>query len=171
METQCSQEEREKERKKEGQKIKLTLPDTPMLEFLSLPQFKIILFLHLLTYFTRRWKWKLLSCVWLFATWWTIQSTEFLVQNAGVGSLSLLKGLFPTQEWNPGPLHCSQILYQLSHKGSPRILEWVVYPFSSWSSWTRNQTSVSCIAGGFCTKPNCHGSPKQHPEFYCISVF
>jgi len=54
METQCSQEEREKERKKEGKKIKLTLPDTPMLEFLSLPQFKIIMFLHLLTYFTRR---------------------------------------------------------------------------------------------------------------------
>ena len=44
-------------------------------------------------------------------------------QNAGVGSLSLLQGIFPTQGWNPGLLHCGQILYQLSHKGSPRTLE------------------------------------------------
>ena len=39
--------------------------------------------------------------------------------------------------------------YQLSHRGSPRILEWVVYPFSRGSSRPRNQTRVSCIAGGF----------------------
>ena len=36
-------------------------------------------------------------------------------QNTRVGSLSLLQGLFPTQRWNPGLLHCKQILYQLSH--------------------------------------------------------
>ena len=72
-------------------------------------------------------------------------------QNTGVGSLSLLQGIFPTQESNPGLLHCRWILYQLSHKGSPRILEWVAYPFSSGSSWPRNQTEVSCIAGGFFT--------------------
>ena len=51
-------------------------------------------------------------------------------QNTGVGSLSLLKGTFLTQESNPGLPHCRRILYQLSHKGSPRILEWVAYPFS-----------------------------------------
>ena len=51
-------------------------------------------------------------------------------QNTGVGSLSLLQGIFPTQGWNLGLLHRRQILYQLSHKGSPRILEWVAYPFS-----------------------------------------
>ena len=39
-------------------------------------------------------------------------------QNTGVGSLSLLLGIFPTQGWNPGLLHCRQILYRLSHKGS-----------------------------------------------------
>ena len=50
------------------------------------------------------------------------------VQNIGVGSLSLLQGIFPTQGSNPGLPHCRQILYQLSHKGSPRILEWVAYP-------------------------------------------
>ena len=72
-------------------------------------------------------------------------------QNTGVGSLSLLQGIFPTQGWNPGLLHCGQILYQLSHQGSPRILEWVAYPFSSESSWPRNWTRVSCIAGRFFT--------------------
>ena len=51
-------------------------------------------------------------------------------QNTGVGSLSLLQGIFPTQGLNPGPPHCRQILYQLRHKGSPRKLEWVAYPFS-----------------------------------------
>ena len=39
-------------------------------------------------------------------------------QNTGVGSLSLLQGIFPTQRSNPGLPHCRQILYQLSHQGS-----------------------------------------------------
>ena len=42
-----------------------------------------------------------------------------LGQNTGVGSLSFLQGIFPTQGSNSGLLHCRQILYQLSHKGSP----------------------------------------------------
>ena len=46
-------------------------------------------------------------------------------QNTGVGSHSLLQGIFPTQGSNPGLPHRRWILYQLSHKGSPRILEWV----------------------------------------------
>ena len=40
-------------------------------------------------------------------------------QNTGVGSRSLLQEIFPTQGSNPGLLHCRQILYQLSHQGSP----------------------------------------------------
>ena len=72
-------------------------------------------------------------------------------QNTGMNSLSLLQGIFPAQGLNPGLLHCMWILYQLSHKGSPRILEWVAYPFSSGSSQPRNQTGVSCIAGRFFT--------------------
>ena len=66
-------------------------------------------------------------------------------------SHSLLQGIFPAQGSNPGLLHCRQILYQLSHQGSLRILEWVAYPFSSGSSLPRNQTRVSCIGGGFFT--------------------
>ena len=55
---------------------------------------------------------------------------NFPGQNTGVGSLSLLQGIFPTQGLNPGLLHCRRILYQLSHKRSTRILEWVAYLFS-----------------------------------------
>ena len=72
-------------------------------------------------------------------------------QNAGVSNHSLLQGIFPTLGSNPGLLHCRQILYQVSHQGSPRILEWVAYPFSRGSSWPRNWPGVSCIAGGFFT--------------------
>ena len=39
-------------------------------------------------------------------------------QNTGVGSLSLPQEIFPTQESNPGLLHCRQILYQLRYQGS-----------------------------------------------------
>ena len=59
-------------------------------------------------------------------------------KNTGVGSLSLLQQIFPTQELNWGLLHCRWILYQLSHKGSSRILEWITYPFSSRSFRPRN---------------------------------
>ena len=40
-------------------------------------------------------------------------------QNTGVGNLSLLQGIFPTQEVNLGLPHRRQMLYQLSHEGSP----------------------------------------------------
>ena len=72
-------------------------------------------------------------------------------RNTGVGSLSLLQEIFLTQGSSPGLPRCRWILYQLSHKGSPRILEWVAYPFSSGSSQPRNRTRVSCIAGRFFT--------------------
>ena len=40
-------------------------------------------------------------------------------KNTGAGSLFLLQGNFLTQELNQGLLHCRQILFQLSHQGSP----------------------------------------------------
>ena len=66
-------------------------------------------------------------------------------QNTGVGRLSLLQGIFPTQGLNPCFPHCRQILYQMSHKGSPKILEWVAYPFSRGSSRLRNQTGYPAL--------------------------
>ena len=68
-----------------------------------------------------------------------------------MGCHALRQGIFTTQGSNPGVPHCRQILYHLSHWGSPRTLEWVAYPFSRGSSRPRNRTRVSCIAGGFFT--------------------
>ena len=79
--------------------------------------------------------------VWLFVT--TYSPWVSLGQNTGVGSLSLLQRIFPTQGSNPGLLHCGWILYQLSHNGSPRILEWVAYPFSSGSFGFCHHTLVA----------------------------
>ena len=42
-------------------------------------------------------------------------------QNTGVGNLSLLQSIFPTQGLNPGLLHCRWILYQLSYSGKPQV--------------------------------------------------
>ena len=50
---------------------------------------------------------------------------DFPGKNTGVDCHAPLQGIFPTQGSNPGLLHCRQILYHLSHQGSPRILEWV----------------------------------------------
>ena len=52
----------------------------------------------------------------LFSLW------NFPGQNTGVGSRSLLQGIFPIQESNWGLLHCRRILYQLSYQGSPSCL-------------------------------------------------
>ena len=60
-------------------------------------------------------------------------------------------GISPTQGVNPGLPHCRWFLYHLSHQAHPKILEWEAYPFSRGSSWPRNRTQVSCIAGRFLT--------------------
>ena len=44
-------------------------------------------------------------------------------RNTGVGSLSLLQGIFLTQESKWSLLHCRRILYQLSYPGSPSTRE------------------------------------------------
>ena len=80
-------------------------------------------------------------------------------QNTGFSSLSLLQGIFPIQGLNPGVQQCRWILYQMSHKRSPRILDWVTYPFSRASSPPRNWTGVSCIAGEFFTNSAIREAP------------
>ena len=44
-------------------------------------------------------------------------------QNTGIGSLSLLQQIFPTQESNRDLPHCGQILYHLSYEGSALSIE------------------------------------------------
>ena len=72
---------------------------------------------------------------------------DSLGRNTGMRCHVLLQGILPTQEWNPGLLHCRWILYCLNHQGSPRILELVAYPFCRGSSHPGDRTVVSCIAG------------------------
>ena len=88
-------------------------------------------------------KWKSLSHVRLLQPHGLYSPWNSLGQNIGLGSLSLLLGIFPTQGSNPGLPHYRWILYCLSHQVSPRILDWVVYPFSRGTSQPRNQTSTS----------------------------
>ena len=75
---------------------------------------------------------------------------EFSRSEYWSGQPFILQGNFPTQGSNPGLPLCRCILYQLSHKGSPRILEWVAYPFSS-RSLTQELNGGLCIAGRFFT--------------------
>ena len=66
-------------------------------------------------------KWKSLSHVQLSATPWTMEFSR----PEYCSGYSLLQGIFPTQGSNPGLPHCRQVLYQLSHQGSPRALDGV----------------------------------------------
>ena len=50
-------------------------------------------------------------------------------KNTGVGSLSLLQGILPTQEPNWDLLHCRQILYQLSYEGTSVICEKMLWEY------------------------------------------
>ena len=86
------------------------------------PQSRLDGWLFFLQFFVLiAWKWKFLSCVRLFVPHGLYSPWNSPGQNIGVGSLSPLQGIFPTQGSNPGLLHCRRILYQLSHKGSPLI--------------------------------------------------
>ena len=121
----------------------------------------------------RKWKCKSLSCVRFFVTPWLYSPWNFPGWNTGVGSLSLLQGLFPTQGTNPGLPHCRQNLYQLSHKGSPRILERVPCAFSSRSSQPRNPTrspvlQVNSLPTELSGKPN---TIQYNIEVYLIMWF
>ena len=64
----------------------------------------------------------------------------------GVGGLSLLQGIFPTQRSNPDFPHCRRILYQLSHRRSTRILSWLSLSLLQWIFLTQelNQGLLHC---------------------------
>ena len=64
--------------------------------------------------------WTQVSCIrqWILYHWATWEAQEYWV-----GSLSLLQGIFPTQESNRGLLHCRQSLYQLSYERSPYTMK------------------------------------------------
>ena len=67
------------------------------------------------------------SCVQLFVNPWTVAPRLLcpwvsLGKNTGVGCHSLLQGILPTQGWNPGLLHCRQILLPSEPPGKLLLL-------------------------------------------------
>ena len=86
-----------------------------------------------------------------FTSWATKEAQEYWS-----GQACPFSRIFPTQGLNPSVPHSWRILYQLSHKRSPRILKWAACPFSSGLSRPRNWTGFSCIAARpteLCGKP------------------
>ena len=72
-------------------------------------------------------------------------------KNTGVGCHALLQGIFPTQGWNPGLLPYRQILYCLSHQGSPHLpkgrdnyMPFHFFIFITWH-WTGHIVSVQVV--------------------------
>ena len=89
-------------------------------------------------------------------------------QNTGVGSLSLLQMILSTQTSNPGLPHCRQILYQLSHKGSPTHPPW----YSNWhlvitqDPWSRKWQPIPVFLPGKIprTEATVHGVAKSQTQ-------
>ena len=117
-----------------------------------------------------KWKWKSLNCVWLCNPW-TLHSMEFSRPECWSGQPFPSPGDLP----NPGIKPRSPALQADSlpaePQGSPRILEWVAYPFSSRSSQPRNWIRVSCIAGGFFTNWAIREAQHNRKPTYCKSRF
>ena len=78
-------------------------------------------------------------------------SVHGILQARTLECVAMPLSIFPTQGLNPDPPALQVDSYQLSHQGSPWILEWVAYPLSRGSSHPRNRPGVSYIAGGFFT--------------------
>ena len=75
-----------------------------------------------------KWTWKPLSHVRLCNPMDYTVHGIFQVRILEWVAFPFSRGIFPTQRLKPCLSHRRQILYQLSHQGSPRILEWVAYP-------------------------------------------
>ena len=97
------------------------------------------------------------SHVWFFVTAWTAVHQAplsiWILQEKTLECLAMpsSRGSSQPGDWIQVSWIAGRFFYHLSHQGSPRILEWVVYPFSRGTCQLRNPTGISCIAGGFLT--------------------
>ena len=111
-------------------------------------------------------------------------SVHGILQARTLGCHYLLQGIFPTQGLNPGLLLCRQIVYCLSHKGSPYyyiitykamfILMWPVHSYSQQClliSRILNFDEIHCINISFCVE--CFLDPKEFSRDYpkCGEIF
>ena len=87
-----------------------------------------------------------------------------------MGSHSLPQGIFPTQGWKLGLLHCRKILYHLSHQGSPRCSSNAGFPEQCCSHFSTKNHLVGLLKGipgsllltgstGHRTHPGCWSPP------------
>ena len=91
-------------------------------------------------------------------------------KNTGVGCHALLQGIFPTQGSNPGFLHCRQILYHLSHQGSPlerRVVLIYIFSilFNVWfHRWQLDSHIffIQCVAKCYFGWSICEENPASH---------
>ena len=107
-------------------------------------------------------------------------------QNTGVGSHSLLQGIFSTQWSNTGRLHCRWIPYQLSHNGVSNtfVIPWTIahqaplfmgfprqaylpFPFPRHLPDPRIEPTCPVLADGLFTTE----SPGKHIIYICICVY
>ena len=95
-------------------------------------------------YFRERKKLKLLSRVWLFVIPWTVAYSR---QEYWSGCHFLLQGIFPTQGLNLGLLHCTKMLYCLSHQGSGRLQRVAVNYLEC--AWYISGLAISIFAVGW----------------------
>ena len=98
---------------------------------------------------------------------WVVKMQIYIYtgKNTGVGSHSVLQGIFPIQGSNPGLLHCRQILYHLSHQGSP----YIGVKSKESESCSVQFSSVAQLCPTLCNPMDC-GTPglpihHQFPEF------
>ena len=93
--------------------------------------------------------------------WFTVANTQRSgVQKRGLdedhpylGGIQIMQCVLVTQSCLTlcNPMDCSLPVSSVHGILQARILEWVAIFFSRGSSWPRDQTWVTCIAGGFCT--------------------
>ena len=90
-----------------------------------------------------------------------------LGQNTGVGSLSRLQGIFPTQGSNPSPHIAGRFFYHLSHKGSPFFTR-VGPNFEVLGSMKRNDTSSFTCMGQDLISSLCGYLNPYHPSLLLL---
>ena len=93
---------------------------------------------------------------------WTVAcqallSMKFSRLEYGMGSHSLLHGIFLTQGWNPSLPHCGQILYCLSHQGSPSKWYYMTLIYSTWLGFPDDASSRKPICQ--CRRQKRHFDP------------
>ena len=96
-------------------------------------------------------------------------SVHGILENTRVGCQALLPGIFLAQGWNTGLLHCRQMIYCLSHQGSPPLvlippincmqkMESHIY-ISGTSANTREIRQIQMLSLRLSLPQNCRWSP------------